>query len=505
MKDAHCSPPHHVTAELRRAAGRAPGSGCIVAFDVAVAVGSGLDASAYDECGGPDSTELGRHGQAPGHRCVRRRGNRRRATWPPDSSRAEAAMAVSRPLEFLGVGSVQTGVEVIGDAAVTAHSPLDVRGLWAAAGIHAGAFRRRRLVSLLALSTATRRVDAPHAVATLLAVGNRLSMVAWSIAVGVSLVCVSLMTLVGLAVSPLAFAASLPLIAVCFVVGCAGLRRVQAWWQWHGVRGGLLVADVAADPRGNGFGGGLMDGLARYADASGHTLVLRAAAGNPQALHLYTSRGFAAVGPPEAKWTYMVRTPAHRPPDALQLPRARSRRVPALTFMIGALTAGGLVAVFWGEPVVWLMPAAAGVATAGAWFDLDRRRVPNRLTASGTVGVLALAVVVKVVFGVDLVLPAVDRCGDLVAAAARHARHLPRLPRVSATSSSQACLVWSRARCIRPRRTPPCWARWCSVWAGGCCGGRAVGAAPFRSRPAIAAAAVVLLTVWPLMGGPTTW
>jgi leader peptidase (prepilin peptidase)/N-methyltransferase len=396
------------------------------------------------------------------------------------------------------------GPDVAADEQNAAPSSMAVNhGWWEAARIHGRAFGRSRLVSLLALSTASRRVDAPHAVGALLVIGNRLSMVLWSVAAVVALVSTSLVTLVGLAVSPLAFVAALPVSAACFVAGTAGLRRVQAWWLWRHVGPGLVVSDVAADPRGRGFGGALMDEVVGNADAHDQTLVLNVGSSNRRAVQLYRSRGFTVVGPSEGRSVHMIRIPVgHGGVRVASAPRESS--VPAGVIVAGVVAAVVLVAANWGFPAVWLMPVMAAVATAAAWCDLRERRVPNLLTAAGAIGLLALLATVQVVFGVDVVLPAV--VGASIWSLPLFGSHVvmhgfPGLGdvKLAGVLGLAAGAVHPYAAFVAAVGSLVLGAAWGLGW-------RATGRGrTFPFAPPIAAAAVVVLTVWPLIGAPTTW
>jgi hypothetical protein len=308
---------------------------------------------------------------------------------------------------------VREDIEMTAAAATINRFALDPRGLWAAAGAHAKAFRRPRLVSLLTLATASRWVDAPHAVATLLVVGKWWSMVAWSVAAFLALVAVPLSVALGV-VSPAWFGLFVAAAAVCFIAGTASIRRVQACWFWRNAGGALLVADVAASPPGQGFGGRLMSALGADADRIDRALVLRVEPSNLRALQLYRDTGFTRVGDPSGRWVHMVRTPAGRPPAAV-VTRVWSSPLSGLTLGTAFSITAVLVAAYWVTPVAWLTPVTATVGTAAAWFDLRVQRVPNRLNAVGAITSLAIVVLVNVMFGVEIVVPAMAGAAVLAA------------------------------------------------------------------------------------------
>jgi GNAT superfamily N-acetyltransferase len=408
---------------------------------------------------------------------------------------------MARQVATLGGRLPQVGGGVAADEQNAAPSSTAVNhGWWEAAGIHSRAFGRSRLLSLLALSTGSRRVDVPHAVGALLVIGDRWSMVLWSVAAVVSLVSTSLVTLVGLAVSPLAFVVALPVIAACFVAGTAGLRRVQAWWRWRHVGPGLVVSDVAADPRGRGFGGALIDEVVRDADAHGQTLMLKVEASNRRAVELYTSRGFAVAGSPEGRSVRMIRTPVGHAGDTV----ASVHRFPAGVVGTGVVTAVVLVGANWGYPAVWPMPVVAAVATAAAWCDLRARRVPNRLTAAGAIGLLAVLATLQVVSGVDVLLSAL--VGAAIWSLPLFASHVVMHGFPGLGDVKLAGVLGLAAGAVHPYAALVGVVGSLVLGAGWGLGWRATGGGcAFPFAPPIAAAAVVLLTVWPMIGAPTTW
>jgi leader peptidase (prepilin peptidase)/N-methyltransferase len=397
---------------------------------------------------------------------------------------------------------VREDVEVTADAAMS-RSALDPRGLWTAAGVHAKAFGRPRLVSLLTLATASRRVDAPNAVATLLVVGKWWSMVSWSVAALLALAAVPLSVALGV-VSPAWFALFVGVAAICFFAGTASIRRVQACWLWRGGRGALLVADVAASPPGQGFGGLLMSGLVADADRTSRLLVLRVGASNLRALQLYRDTGFTRVDVPSGPRVHMVRTPAGGPSAAV-VPRVWSSPLSGSTLATAFSITAVLVAAYWGTPVVWLTPVTATVATGAAWFDLRVQRVPNRLNAVGAIASLALVVLVDVVFGVEMVVPAV--AGAAILAAPLLVTHIltrdhtPGLGdvKLAAVLGVTAGAVDPAAALVTLLAALLLGSVFGLVW-------RATGRGrAFPFAPSLAVAAMGVLFAWPLLGGSTTW
>jgi leader peptidase (prepilin peptidase) / N-methyltransferase len=399
--------------------------------------------------------------------------------------------------------TVHDDVEVTAAAAIMNRFALDPRGLWAAAGVHAKAFRRPRLLSLLALATASRRMDAQHAVATLLVVGKWWSMVSWSVAAVLALAAVPVSVALGV-VSPAWFALFVAVAAICFVAGTASIRRVQACWCWRGARGALLVADVAASPPEQGFGGRLMRTMVADADRAGRLLVLRVEASNLRALQLYRDTGFTRGGVPSGRWVHMVRTPAGAPAAAV-VPRVWSSPLSGLALTTAFSITAVLVAAYWGTPVAWLTPVTATVATAAAWFDLRVQRVPNRLNAFGAIASLALVVFVDVVFGVKIVVPAVAGAAILAApllvAHVVTRDHTPGLGdvKLAAVLGVIAGAVDPAAALVALVTALLVGAVFGLVW-------RATGRGhAFPFAPSLAAAAVGVLIAWPLLGGSTTW
>jgi leader peptidase (prepilin peptidase)/N-methyltransferase len=145
------------------------------------------------------------------------------------------------------------------------------------------------------------------------------------------------------------------------------------------------------------------------------------------------------------------------------------------------------------------------VATAAAWFDLRVQRVPNRLNAVGAIASLALVALIDLVFGVEIVVPAVAGAAILAApllvAHVVTRDHTPGLGdvKLAAVLGVTAGAVEPAAALVTLVTALLLGVVFGLVW-------RATGRGrAFPFAPSLAAAAVGVLIAWPLLGRPTTW
>ncbi|MET0146090.1 MAG: A24 family peptidase [Ilumatobacteraceae bacterium] len=260
-------------------------------------------------------------------------------------------------------------------------SPTAERGrssVWRASAIHADRFGRRRIVSLLTLATADRRVMVSQGVATLTAVPGPVGVVAWTVATA---------AMFGLALSA-GFVAHRPVTVVAMLVfgslvaivgGLAAERRMRTARTWSDHRGSWLLADVAGG-RGAAAGRPLMDAVTALADGSSRPLVLVVRRSSDRVVQLYREHGFTVL----TETGTVVRM--QRAPAVGRPPRSWHR---AAGIGTGIVIGAAVTAVAIPSPVAWLVPPATLVLTAAAVLDVEQLRIPNVLTGAGFVGLLA--------------------------------------------------------------------------------------------------------------------
>ncbi len=269
-----------------------------------------------------------------------------------------------------------------------------------AAAIHAERFGRRRIVSVLALLTADRRIVVPGGVATLTAVPGPLAVATW-IAASIGLFAMALAA--GffadhvLTVGAMLVAGA----TVAIVGGLAAERRVRVLRRWPGDHGSWVLADVAAE-RGTGGGPRVLGAAAALADSSSRPVVLAVRRTSQRARQLYLRHGFVECGGTEQ--VLRMRRPATG-----VTPPARTLR--AVIGAIGLVIGGALTAVAAPSPVAWLVPPATLLLTAATVVDIEQLRIPNVLTGVGFVVLLGATALLQYETGLAMVVDALAGAG----------------------------------------------------------------------------------------------
>lgn len=377
-------------------------------------------------------------------------------------------------------------------------------GLWAAADLHHRAFGRRsggQLVSAVNLLTPSERIEQPNALATLVAC-DPVSLITWSL--------FALLTLGGLSlVLASALLGSIPAVALVPVLLAAAIvvtnglgQRINAWQTASGRSGVLVVTNVAADPKGHGHGIALMNDIASLADGLGRDLALIVHPDNTAANRLYLGCGFQVDKNINRRRTRMVR-PAAPEATAAALPSwLVPIRIDTPTLLIAATVGLGLVTLYWGTPAVWLMVPFAGIAVIAASNDLRTLRIPNRLVALGA-AVVALTLGITSVATVSLVCPAI--AGAALFAAPLFISHAKAPDRSGLGDVKLAAVLGLVSGAVYP-----------TVALGALALAMLLGVAfsvfwrrrrrgGFPLAPALAVGTTVVLVLWAVLEGPTTW
>jgi leader peptidase (prepilin peptidase) / N-methyltransferase len=378
-------------------------------------------------------------------------------------------------------------------------------GLWGAAGVHRRAFGRRsrgRIVSAILLLTPSWRVEHSHGVATLVA-RDPVSLMTW---------CLFAVLTNGALSSALAsavlgsFAALLltPVLLVVAIAVTSGVgQRISAWRTVERRRGALAVSNVAADPKGRGHGTALMAAIVGFADGVGRDLSLIVDPTNDAAVHLYRGCGFVAVEEVNSRRTRMVRpatvgaTPA-APPSWLA-PIHVGRRTTALAAVLGV----ALIVLYWGSPVAWLMAPFVGVAGLAADSDVGTLRIPNRLVAAGASLLAVTIAVTAVAFSVPIVWPAIG--GAVIFASPLFVCHALAPGRSGLGDVKLAAVLGLVAGAVHP--TASLAALFVSMLLGSAFGvfWRRRRRGGFPLAPALAAGTTLVLALWAVLEGTTTW
>lgn len=260
-------------------------------------------------------------------------------------------------------------------------STPDVLRRWGAgARLHAARFHKPTLFSLLVLATPSQRFTSiPDAVATVTVVPTRTRVAIYAIAWVCVVAATPILILEALDAPVLAPLAVVAFIATVLV--SAGLsRRMTARRYWSTKVGEWLLADVASAR--NGAGDELLGVIAARADSEGRQIVLRVKSDNIRAVSLYARHGFVDDS---SSGEMIAMTRQHLPdaPGSLTQVETASTRRETVTTLVAVSAAVVGAAVYWGSPVVWLMPTIAVVGSAASLTDLRSRRVPNALTSAG--------------------------------------------------------------------------------------------------------------------------
>lgn len=298
-------------------------------------------------------------------------------------------------------------------------------GAWRSAALHSRRFRRNRLLSLLALITATRRIERIHGVATVLARDAVATLACLCLYFLLATVGVAGTVLTAIDGWPVIWGLLPVVVAAVVVAGVAAGQRVEAWWRWRRYGNVLVVANVAVDEDGRGHGDALVGDLVRLADAVGRTLVLRVDSSNGRAVRLYRRHGFESIDGHHVTRMRMLR-PAATDGSALPLDGLPSWLVPIpvrrRAVVVGTAAGVGLTAVYWGSPAAWLFMPFGLMGWLAADCDLRWLRIPNRLVAAG--GVLHVAVVVVVGSLFDTAMLGAALAGAAIASAPLFLQHV---------------------------------------------------------------------------------
>ena len=164
-----------------------------------------------------------------------------------------------------------------------------------------------------------------------------------------------------------------------------------------------------------------------------------------------------------------------------------------------------LVSLYWATPVVWLLAPTCAVAAVAVEVDLRVRRVPNALTAVGAISLGGLVLVVRIVTGTALASPAV--AGVAICSTPLLLSHVMTRGRTPGLGDVKlAGVLGLTAGAVHPA------AAYATLLASLLLGigfgllWRASGRGrAFPFAPALAMGLVIVLALWPLMQGPTTW
>jgi Flp pilus assembly protein protease CpaA/GNAT superfamily N-acetyltransferase len=379
-------------------------------------------------------------------------------------------------------------------------------GLWAAAGLHHRAFGRRsggRLVSAVHLLTPSSRVEQANALATLVA-RDPVSLITWSVFALLALGGLSLVLASAMLGSILAIALVPVLLAIAITVTTGLGQRINAWQTAAGRRHTLVVTNVAADPQGHGHGIALMAVIVSLADGLGRDLALIVNPANHAAIRLYRSCGFQVDKNITRRRTRMVRHPASeaaapmRPPSWLV-----PIHVDTLTVVTAVAVGLSLAGLYWGTPVVWLMVPVAGVAVIAAGNDLRTLRIPNRLVSVGTAVVAVTIGVTSVATGASLSWPAIT--GAALFAGPLFVTHASAPGRSGLGDVKLAAILGLVCGAVYPTAALGALAVamllglvYSLLWRRRRQGG-------FPLAPALAVGTTVVLALWAVLEGPTTW
>ena len=226
---------------------------------------------------------------------------------------------------------------------------------------------------------------------------------------------------------------------------------------------------------------------------------------NDPRVRLYRRCGFVAENDINRRRTRMVR-PATRvaPPHRAATP---SWLVPirfgASTVVVAAAVGVALVVLYWGTPAAWLMVPFAGVAALAADNDARTLRIPNRLIAAGA-SVIALTVAfTAVAVEAPIVWPAI--VGAAIFAGPLFVSHALAPARSGLGDVKLAAVLGLVAGAVHP--SAALGALLASMLLGSVFGlfWRRRRRGGFPVAPALAVGTTLVLALWPVLEGPTTW
>ncbi len=390
---------------------------------------------------------------------------------------------------------------------VSSTTPIDERplGLWAAADLHRRAFGWRsgvRILSVITLITPSWRVEHQQAVATLVA-RDPVSLSTWAIFTVLTVGSLSVVLALALLGSIFSILMAAVLLGAMITVAAGLQQRVSAWLTAAGRRRALVVSNVAVDPKGCGHGTALMADIVDFADEVGRDLVLMVNPKNDAGMRLYRSCGFVAEEDTTRRRTRMVRVAtvdAHAAATPSWLVPIRVGTSPVVA---AAVVGAALVALYWGTPGAWLMPPFVGVAALAADNDPRTLRIPNRLVAAGA-SVVALAVAfIAVAFDAPVVWPAI--VGAAILAVPLFVSHALSHGGTGLGDFKLAAVLGLVAGAVSPRAAFG--ALLVSMLLGSVCGlfWRRWRRGGYPLAPALAVGTTLVLALWAVLQGPTTW
>lgn len=382
-------------------------------------------------------------------------------------------------------------------------SPL---GWWSALGVHQRAFGRRsssRLLSAFQLLTPSWRVAESHSVAILVA-RDRVSLMTWLLLAALTTVAFS-WVLASVLLGSIFVILALPVLVVAAMIVAAALgQRVNAWKTAGVHRDALVVSDVAADPRGHGHGTALMTTIANFADGVGRELVLSVDPANVAAVRLYRSCGFVAEDQISGRRARMVRS---APVDAANQEPLPSWLVPircgAWTAVGAAVVTAALVALYWSTPAAWLMAPFVMVAAIAADSDARTLRIPNRLVALGASLVALTAAVTASAFDAAIIWPSI--AGGAIFAVPLFVSHVLSRGRSGLGDVKLAAVFGLVAGAVDPNVAFG--ALIVAMLLGSVFGlfWRRRHQGGFPLAPALTVGTTLVLALWAVLEGPTTW
>lgn len=383
-----------------------------------------------------------------------------------------------------------------------------VRRLWESAGLCNRSFGHtsliRRLLMFAVMVTATRRIQRPHAVATLNS-ADALSIVAWG-----SWLVITLLTLLAslLLVVTLPIAVVLVPVVLClYVLTISGVvQRLSAGRRSGGLDRALHLTNVAAEPAGHGHGSSLLSDVIDVANGVGRPITLAVKVDNDKAIALYRRYGFQETGRVRRE-LYMSRPSDTQEPDLVTAAPWSAPIPPSVGVIFGtaAGTAIGVVLTiaYWSTPAAWLMLPASAAAGLAAACDARWLRMPNRLLAAAFASLALIVTILSI--AVDPMIVAVASAGVATFAGPLLVLHLASPATTGLGDAKLAASLGAVCGVVHPFAALV--ALIVSLLFGAVYGTVRRSRRPggFPLGPSLAVGAAVTLALWQLTGGPTTW